>query len=535
MTNLSNFARTGTSGATITTTDVGSGNKWDVVNTGGGTSTSQWDNSQSIHDGLSMTFATPVAATTAYVAWTTQAGSLTRCWGRTYVRLPTSPPTASSIVARFLAASSQKARIYVNTSGKLVMGDNTNANQGNTTATMPANTWFRVEWDITSGVSNAFEMRYFASAESYTPTETITGAASNFLAGNFDEVRFGTGASLASVVGYWIDDVNYNDIGFPGPSQLWTPPALIVTRPTHFLVPAGPLFVRATLADLPALATPGPVVVTSTPPAPMPVAPLIARSSLADVVVVASATPSPLVVTSTTPASLPARPTILRGALADAPPLTTPMPIVVLPAASTALPLAPVVIRGAPQNFATPVTTQPIVVAQPGSVSKLPSAAIVRRTSLQDFATPVTAGPLVVSQRIQSSVPQSPTILRNTLQDLSPAIRPLVATWRTRTDTPTPAIIVRGPALAVVGTPTPQPLVVTITYTPQVPARALLVRTLAGDVEPECTVTRPFTGILARPSAGLVLRPDSGAVARPGVGTVVRPDIGTVDRPGCGH
>lgn len=358
MTNLSNYARTGASGITITTSDTGSGDKWDIVNTGGGTSTTQWDNSQSIHDGLSMMFATPAGATTAYTAWTTQAGSLARCFGRAYVRLPASPPTASSVVARFLAASSQKARIYVNTSGKVVVGDNTNANQANTTATVPANAWWRVEWDITSGVSAAFEVRYYASAESYTPTETLTGSASNFGAANFDEVRFGTGASLASVVGYWLDDVNYNDIGFPGPSQLWTPPPLIVARPTYFLLPPRPTILRASVQEF------------ATPVAVQPI-------------VAGQATPV---------AKLPPAAILRRASLQDFPTPVTPGPIVVSPGRLTVLIPAPaIMLRASVQDFATPPTPCPLVVTAVARPALTPTSLILRPASTEG-AVPAAAG-----------------------------------------------------------------------------------------------------------------------------------------------
>lgn len=371
MTNLSNTALGGTSGSAITTSDTASGNKWDVATPGTG-GTANWDNSQAVHDPLSMTFATGVTSTSAYVAWTSGSiGSLARIWGRAYVRLPASPPTVTQVIARFLAASAQKARIYCNTSGKLVIADSSNVAAGTTTGTVAANSWFRVEWDITSGVSNAFEFRYYASPESYTATETLTGSTTNFGAANFDEVRFGVGANFASVVGYWIDDVNVNDIGFPGPSQLWTPPAQIISAPAY--------------VQLPPKTT-------------------ILRSSLADVVVASSTTPQPIVVTAQPPPVLPPKTTILRASLQDfATPVTT-QPIVVTQAGLRAtIPTPAIILRASLQDFATPTTPAPLVVS--ASVRwQLPPPTLISRAPQAALAATTGTAPVVVTatSRVQT-------------------------------------------------------------------------------------------------------------------------------------
>jgi len=230
--NLSNNFDGGVNATSITTTDTTSGDAWDVVSIGASTVVN-WDNTHTAHGAEAGTFSSGGSAVTAYVAWTTKLGSLPRVFGRAYIWITASPPVVTQIIARGLAATAQKFRLYINTSGKLTIADNANVGAANSTSNIPAGQWVRVEWDITAGTSAPFEIRYWTTADSTgAPTETLTGSA-NFGSANFDEIRFGIAAGFASVAGYWLDDINANSIGFPGPVIVTAAPAAVPTNSRH--------------------------------------------------------------------------------------------------------------------------------------------------------------------------------------------------------------------------------------------------------------------------------------------------------------
>jgi len=203
------------SGNNVTTGDTSSGDAWNTAQPGTGGSLT-WDNTHAAHGSRAIKISTGGTSTSTYVAWTGL--SISRVRGRANVYITASPPTVTQVIARGMASSLQKFRLYVNTSGKLVIADSSNVSQTTLSTTIPANQWFRVEWDITAGTSAAYEVRLYTSVDSSSATETASGSASNFGSGNFDEVRYGTAANFANVVGYWLDDLGLSDTGFMGPA-----------------------------------------------------------------------------------------------------------------------------------------------------------------------------------------------------------------------------------------------------------------------------------------------------------------------------
>jgi hypothetical protein len=335
--NLSNNFDGGTNGVSITTTDTTSGDAWDVVSIGASCVTA-WDNTHTAHGAEAGLFSSGGSAVASYVAWTTKVGSIPRIWGRAYVYITASPPTVTQIIARGLAATAQKFRLYINTSGKLVLADNANvaATGGTSTNNIPANQWVRVEWDVTAGTSAPFEVRYWTTADSAgTPTETLTGSATNFGSANFDEIRFGIGASFASVVNYWLDDVNANNIGFPGPVSAPAGGAGVQPLvPTYFCCPPWPYVAPALISESqplgnPAQPTESAIVVTPpTPPVLVPPVFLGASQPLGNP---AQPTDSPLVVTPPTPRVLVPPVLISSSQPLGNPAVPTPQPLVVTP------------------------------------------------------------------------------------------------------------------------------------------------------------------------------------------------------------
>jgi hypothetical protein len=204
----------GVNGNTITTADTGSGTKWDTISTGSGTLT--WDNTHPAHGSLGGK-ATTSTSVACYAAWTSTGlgGTQPTLFWRISAYLNATPVAGINPV-RGLASSAQKFRLGFETDGKLHLRDNANTSLFTSTTTLPLNAQFRVEGSVTAGTAGAYDVRLYTSLESTTATETKTGTG-NFLAGNFDELRFFITAAAASVTGFWLDDCAYSPTAFVGP------------------------------------------------------------------------------------------------------------------------------------------------------------------------------------------------------------------------------------------------------------------------------------------------------------------------------
>jgi hypothetical protein len=452
--NLSNNFDGGTNGVSITTTDTTSGDAWDVVSIGASCVTA-WDNTHTAHGAEAGLFSSGGSAVASYVAWTTKVGSIPRIWGRAYVYITASPPTVTQIIARGLAATAQKFRLYINTSGKLVLADNANvaATGGTSTNNIPANQWVRVEWDVTAGTSAPFEVRYWTTADSAgTPTETLTGSATNFGSANFDEIRFGIGASFASVVNYWLDDVNANNIGFPGPVSAPAGGAGVQPLvPTYFCCPPWPVPPEVQLFAAPAAqavvsAAVGvqPLVPTYVccPPWPYVAPALISESQpLGNP---AQPTESAIVVTPPTPPVL--VPPVFLGASQPLgnPAQPTDSPLVVTP--PTPRVLVPPVLISSSQPLGNPAvpTPQPVVVTPPPPAQTMPPAQPPAGAMLTaGSSTTSSAQPVVVTPTFQVAAPPGAHLSAN------PAAPAVIAAA-------TPAALVVGPPWQPVPIPAPQ-------------------------------------------------------------------------------
>lgn len=222
--NLSNNPTGALNGTNVNITDTTSGDHWDVATPGTG-GTLQWDAG-------SILVATGVTSTTSYVAWTTQLGTVRALWFRAYVTIPAAPPTVTQVVARGMGASVQKFRLTVESTGKLILRDQANTQAATSVSNIPA-AQIRVEGFVAAGTVGSFEIRYWTTPGSPgTPTETLTGTG-DFAASDFDEFRFGVGASFASVAGYHLGGFNVNTVTWPGPLPPALPPQVNTHRRTN--------------------------------------------------------------------------------------------------------------------------------------------------------------------------------------------------------------------------------------------------------------------------------------------------------------
>jgi hypothetical protein len=212
----------GTNGATIATADTGSANAWDAVLTvTGGTRT--YSTTQAAHGTKSGSFATSTTVGGSAVVWTTSlTGSAAAgpFYSRAYLYM-TSNSVQPVPLAFMSSTTSNRVGLRITVAGKIAVIINGTTTNETSTSVIPLNTWVRLELAATgSATVGAYEMRYYASADSATATETLnaSGATNLNTGGTIDRVAFGLTQAIASAPTLYIDDAGASTVGFMGPS-----------------------------------------------------------------------------------------------------------------------------------------------------------------------------------------------------------------------------------------------------------------------------------------------------------------------------
>lgn len=198
---LSADFETGSNGATLTTSDAGSSTPFTSV-----FGTPKYDSSQAAHGSLAM----KCVSAGDYLNWSE--GSNADQYIRFYVRLSALP---ASPLFLFQATSAGAAawQIYVTSAGRLSI-QAANGKGATTTSAVAANSWFRVEAHCANDpAAGNVQLRYFASPDSTSATETVNQTAMNTLAAN-DAVQVG---ALNLGVTVWLDNLAVNAPSYPGP------------------------------------------------------------------------------------------------------------------------------------------------------------------------------------------------------------------------------------------------------------------------------------------------------------------------------
>ncbi|MER6892029.1 hypothetical protein, partial [Streptomyces halstedii] len=214
---LVNGADGGTQGLTVTPANSGgaSGNAWNAV---AGTPNIVYDGA---HARGALAYKLDVAAATTphQVVWTSASmGAVTQLYGRLYLWTAAHPVTNRLGLVRFMNGASQAARLILQTDGTLQLTDAGNAAELNTTTPIATGQWVRVEWRVVFVATGAaVEVRLFNDADSTVATQVVSGTASGIGAA-CDSVQIGAYLNgLASSWTAWLDSIELNDTGFPGP------------------------------------------------------------------------------------------------------------------------------------------------------------------------------------------------------------------------------------------------------------------------------------------------------------------------------
>ncbi len=216
-TTLNNGAEDGTNGATPAASTTGSAGEepWDTVTiTGGAGIVYSTDEANS---GTKSYKITSGASGQAFLQWSSASvGQLTRVYGRLHLYAATN--NAALTFMRLRGNSTQVIRITMDATGHLEVRNSANSVMATFTNAITSSQWVRIEFDVTPGVSTgAFTVKLFNTANSSTATETQTLSSQSLGVAYVDEVSWGQVTAAASNPTFYLDDLQLNITGLPGP------------------------------------------------------------------------------------------------------------------------------------------------------------------------------------------------------------------------------------------------------------------------------------------------------------------------------
>jgi hypothetical protein len=211
----------GTNGTTITTANSGGGSPsssaFDAV-TITNSATCVFSTAQAAHGTLCAAFTTSATAGTSYLGWTASIGGAQAVlFGRVYVYL-TAYPVADSAIVSF-ANSGFGGGIMVTAAGALCL-QNAASGEVASGVTLPLGQWFRLEFQIVAGTAGAAtaNVNYYSSPDSATVAGGVSDAAGAYgVSGGISNVNWGWTASNASQPTLYLDCLQINITGYPGP------------------------------------------------------------------------------------------------------------------------------------------------------------------------------------------------------------------------------------------------------------------------------------------------------------------------------
>lgn len=204
----------GTNGSTVSTGDAGSLTVFDRIDTTG--MTVKYDNTQVAHGALSL----KTVCTSGHgggPVWIAALGTVTADFGRFYY-YQAANPSARSLINLYYGGGFGYA-IGIDNAATITLVQNGNATLGTLTSTVASNQWVRFEWHVVwAAGTGSYELKYFASADSITPTETKTLTALTSIPSNGQEFHVGANQHGDAVTQTaWWDQVVAKATAYPGP------------------------------------------------------------------------------------------------------------------------------------------------------------------------------------------------------------------------------------------------------------------------------------------------------------------------------
>ena len=233
MPSLNWTAEGGAENVTVTAGNSGgaSGDAWDTVVTGAN-ATQQYKADVVAVGKRSIIQFTGASSVSCYSQWTAKIAArwpagMTTNYGRCYLRISAIPGVDTTFVEMSDAAgTTNRANIRVRSTGAIRLRNAANGTVTTTATVLSVNTWYRVEWRVDGSATGAYTISLFLG-NSTSALETLSGT-DNF-GGVIGTYRFGFVANVANSIQYWLDGMNVNDVGLPGPL---TYDAIFPGRPT---------------------------------------------------------------------------------------------------------------------------------------------------------------------------------------------------------------------------------------------------------------------------------------------------------------
>lgn len=191
------------------------GDGFTTVTVGDATAALVFDTATAAEGTTSYRLTTGAVAAQVIALWAHQ--GVTRSYGRLYFRLNTGG--VAHTLMRLRAAGSQVARLALSASNAVELRQGNNSTVATTTTTVSAGIWYRLEWDITAGASaNGTVNLYLGNAvATLGGSSGVASATGAFGTGTIDETGFGQFVATANLDSLWLDGLNSNATGMPGP------------------------------------------------------------------------------------------------------------------------------------------------------------------------------------------------------------------------------------------------------------------------------------------------------------------------------
>lgn len=170
------------------------------------------------------------ASGTANVGWDTWSLAARTFYWRMYVYLTVAPNANRDLAYSVSGGSSFPAVLGLNSSSQVRLANNGGTQQLVTTAAVSLNQWVRLEAQVVVGTTTgngSGEIRLYNSADSGTPTESVSGGSKNFGTGLPTDTHFAGNTQFA----YLLDSIGITDADWFGPDAVGVIPRPIIASP----------------------------------------------------------------------------------------------------------------------------------------------------------------------------------------------------------------------------------------------------------------------------------------------------------------
>jgi hypothetical protein len=214
---VNNTLEGGTNGTTLSVANSGgtSGSAFNGVTIGTG-ATFAFDNARAAHGAMAAKVSTGSTAALADAQWSGALGNQTEIWGRIYVYL-TGLPAATINVVTIKNGSQVEGGVNITSTGKVAIFDGASGTATGT-VTVGTNQWVRIAFHLMANASNgAVDAKLFNTMDATTSSDAAS-IASAATGQKFTSYELGLTTATANVSAFWVDDLQINNTGWPGPS-----------------------------------------------------------------------------------------------------------------------------------------------------------------------------------------------------------------------------------------------------------------------------------------------------------------------------